>query len=403
MTINWLATTALALLIGTGAVIAQSQPDMPKREEGPRAQTPSLPSKDADRPAGEQRPDRLKDRAAQPEPKAGKEPRRGEAAAPTERKQAQEPRDNQPTKQSQGEPGRGERASPTQQGQEQQKERDARQKGEAKQQAEPKRQQGRDAQPKQDQARDAKQPSDSKQQQGQQQPQRDRTDRAAEPSATSPSRQDARSGDTGETRQQGRKAGEAADQSRRGGPAAADDRQRTQAADDRQRTQIIERLRRERSASNRNINIEVNIGQRLPPRVRARPLPRDIVRIVPQYRGYQYTVVEDEIVIVHPRTREVVEVIREPGSARTTSRADRERIVITREQRETLRQAARRMTTAQTSGSASVSEASCLTLQRVPEELVRANPEFGSYRYLAIGEQVILVDPSRQQIVEVID
>ncbi len=394
MTINWLATTAVALLIGTGAVIAQSRPDMPKREEGPRAQTPSLPSKDADRPAaGEQRPDRLKDRAAQPESKAGKEPRRGEAAAPPERKQAQEPRDSQPTKQSQGEPGRGERASPTEQGQDQQKDRDARQKGEAKQQAEPKRQQGRDAQPKQDQARDAKQPADSKQQ-GQQQPQRDRTDRAAEPSATSPSRQDARSGDTGQTRQQGQKAGEAADRSPRGALTAADDRQRTQ---------IIERLRRERSASNRNINIEVNIGQRLPPRVRARPLPPDIVRIAPQYRGYQYTVVEEEIVIVHPRTREVVEVIREPGSARTTSRVDRERIVITREQRETLRQAARRMTTAQTAGSASVSEASCLTLQPVPEELVRANPEFGSYRYLAIGEQVILVDPTRQQIVEVID
>lgn len=395
MTINWLATTAVALLIGTGAVIAQSQPDMPKREEGPRAQTPSLPSKDADRPAaGEQRPDRLKDRAAQPEPKAGKEPRRGETASPPERKQAQEPRDSQPTKQSQGEPGRGERASPTQQSQDQQKDRDARQKGEAKQQAEPKRQQGRDAQPKQDQARDAKQPSDSKQQQGQQQPQRDRTDRAAEPSATSPSRQDARSGDTGQTRQQGQKAGEAADQTRRGGPTAADDRQRTQ---------IIERLQRERTASSRNINIQVNIGQRLPPRVRARPLPPDIVRIAPQYRGYQYTVVEEEIVIVHPRTREVVEVIRDPGSARTTSRVDRERIVITREQRETFRQAARRMTTAQTSGSSSVSDASCLTLQPVPEELVRANPEFGSYRYLAIGEQVILVDPRQQKIVEVID
>jgi hypothetical protein len=63
------------------------------------------------------------------------------------------------------------------------------------------------------------------------------------------------------------------------------------------------------------------------------------------------------------------------------------------------------MTTAPVSGSpsGSMSDSSCLTLQPVPEDLVRANPEFGSYRYLAIGEQVVLVDPRQQKIVEVID
>jgi hypothetical protein len=44
-----------------------------------------------------------------------------------------------------------------------------------------------------------------------------------------------------------------------------------------------------------------------------------------------------------------------------------------------------------------------LTLQPVPEELVRSNPEFSSYRYLAIGDQVVLVDPRQQKIVEVVD
>ena len=39
MRINWLGTTAVALLIGTGAVVAQ-QPDQ-KREEAPRTQSPS--------------------------------------------------------------------------------------------------------------------------------------------------------------------------------------------------------------------------------------------------------------------------------------------------------------------------------------------------------------------------
>jgi hypothetical protein len=243
--LNLLGTTAIALVIGTGAVIAQSSQDLPqKREEAPRAQTPSVPSKDADRPAAsEQRPaDRLKDRAAQPGPKAGaKEPRRGEAATPAERKQAQEPpqlRDSkQPAKQSQEQPNRG---------------------------------------------------------------------------------------------------------------------------------------------------------------------PLDIVRIAPQYREYEYTVVDNRVFIVDPRPREVVDVLDEPGSR--ASRVQRERVVITREQRETLKQAARRITTVMSSSpSGSVQDSGCLTLKPVPEELVRSNPELGSYRYLAIGKQVVLVDPRQQKIVEVVD
>ena len=386
MTINWLGTTALALVIGTGVVVAQSQPDASKREESPRAQAPS---KDADRPAADER----KDRAAQPEPKAGAKDR-GEA----DRKQAQEP--SRDTKQ------------PTQQSQEQQKGRDTKQ-GEAppdrKQAQEPRdtkqptkqsedQQKGRDTkqsaepkqQPKDSQARDTKQPTDTKQQQGQQQqPQRRDRDQATQPSTTpSTQQQGARPSDT--QTQQGRTTGQTPET-------------RASSVNEQQRTEIVDRLRRDRGSSRENVNIRVNIGERLPARVRPRSLPPDIVRIAPQYRGYHYTVVEDEIVIVNPRTREVVEVFREPSSAaRTTSRAGGERITITREQRETLRQSARRMTSAPASGSSSMADSSCLTLQPVPEELVRTNPEFGSYRFLAIGDQVVLVDPREQKIVEVI-
>ena len=399
MTTNLLGTTAIALIIGTSAVIAQSQPDLPqKREEAPRAQTPSPPSRDAERPAAaEQRPtDRLKDRAAQPEPKAGaKEPQRGEAASPPERKQAEEPpqlRDTKPpTKQSQEQPSRGERppVSPTQQSQDEQKGRDA------KQPAEPRQRQGRDEQPKQDnRAQDAKKPADAKQQQGQQQPAHDRNDQAAQPT-----QQGARPGDTAKDRARGRDSGQVTDQStRREGRSSV-------SVNDEQRSQIVERLRSERTSTNENLNIRVNIGERLPPRVRARPLPPDIVRIAPQYRDYEYTVVDNRVYIVDPRTREVVDLIDESGPAGvTTSRVDRQRVVITREQRDLLKQAARRtMTVGSSAPSGSTADSSCLTLQPVPEELVRSNPEFSSYRYLAIGDQVVLVDPRQQKIVEVVD
>jgi hypothetical protein len=38
-------------------------------------------------------------------------------------------------------------------------------------------------------------------------------------------------------------------------------------------------------------------------------LPEEIVRIVPEYRGYEYFLVGDEIVIVDPRTLEIVAII----------------------------------------------------------------------------------------------
>jgi hypothetical protein len=39
----------------------------------------------------------------------------------------------------------------------------------------------------------------------------------------------------------------------------------------------------------------------------------------------------------------------------------------------------------------------------VPEELARANPELAQYRYLSIGDQIVLVDPREQRIVQVIE
>ena len=137
--------------------------------------------------------------------------------------------------------------------------------------------------------------------------------------------------------------------------------------------------------------------------MRPRVLPPDIVRIAPQYRGYDYTVVEDEIVIVEPRSRRVVDVISERGPARATAGVGGGRMLITQEQRETFRQVVRRTTTGSTSPSGSVADANCLTLQAVPEELVRANPQLKSYRYLAIGEQIVLIDPREQKVVDVVD
>jgi hypothetical protein len=39
------------------------------------------------------------------------------------------------------------------------------------------------------------------------------------------------------------------------------------------------------------------------------PLPDTVVEIVPRYRGYDYILVGDEIVIIDPRTMRIVAII----------------------------------------------------------------------------------------------
>jgi len=43
----------------------------------------------------------------------------------------------------------------------------------------------------------------------------------------------------------------------------------------------------------------------VPRDVRFQPLPPDIVEVMPQYRGYNFFVVRDEIVIVEPATYKI--------------------------------------------------------------------------------------------------
>jgi len=62
-----------------------------------------------------------------------------------------------------------------------------------------------------------------------------------------------------------------------------------------------------------HVNVNVRVGEPLPGDVRLMPLPPTIVDLVPEYRDYDYFVANDEIVIVQPSTRHVVEVINTGG------------------------------------------------------------------------------------------
>jgi hypothetical protein len=346
--------------------------------------------------------DRIKERA-QSEPKGGAKDmqQRDEAPSPADRsKQAQEPQSREskePTRQSQDQPGRGERApSSMAQQKDLQQGRDAKPAADQKQQAEEKLR-GREGQPKQDRAQDATRPADTKQQ-SQQQIDRDRKeqrDQAAQPSSSSP-QQSARPADNTQTQ----KTGQAPDQSNRQTSSTA--------VNDDQRRQVVDQLRRDRTATSQNLNVQLDVGRRLPRGVQARRLPPDIVRIMPQYRDYEYTVIDNRVAIIDPRRREVVDILDDgPGYSRAAAYG-RDRVHISDDTRTRFRELVRSSSTTVGStsppgGGGGTSASNCLSLQPVPEELAREHPELANYRYLAIGDEVVLVDPQQQKIVQVID
>ena len=61
--------------------------------------------------------------------------------------------------------------------------------------------------------------------------------------------------------------------------------------------------------SRSDVSFGLSVGTRVPRSVHFVTLPSEIVRIIPQYRGFDYFLVEDEIVIVDPHTLEIVAII----------------------------------------------------------------------------------------------
>src|SRR5690348_7695681 len=113
MRIYWLATTAVALVIGTGPVLAQPLPSHPQKQDEHRAQS-LRPDRAAQSElkgrAGEaardqhQAADRANEHADRPDSKSSAAgPVRGQSAA--ESKQAQEPRHDSKQRQSEKQPG----------------------------------------------------------------------------------------------------------------------------------------------------------------------------------------------------------------------------------------------------------------------------------------------------------
>src|SRR6266581_570152 len=78
-----------------------------------------------------------------------------------------------------------------------------------------------------------------------------------------------------------------------------------------QRTKITTVIKEQHVQPVTNVNFSISVGTRVPrgSGVTFHPLPAEIVTVYPQWRGYEYILVRDQILVIDPRTGEIVDVI----------------------------------------------------------------------------------------------
>jgi hypothetical protein len=190
---------------------------------------------------------------------------------------------------------------------------------------------------------------------------------------------------------------------------------------DNQRTRISESITRLNAKPVTNVNFSLSVGTVVPRDVHFQPLPSDIVEIVPQYRGYNFVVVRDDIVIVEPSTYKIVDVLpragrsaaQAPASQPTTAAAPSRKSSFSDNDREVIRRHARSSRTEErgTTGSATSTTRvrvgdrlpDSVEIRSFPDEVYRASPSLREYRYIERDNRTYVVEPSERTIIEEID
>ncbi len=75
------------------------------------------------------------------------------------------------------------------------------------------------------------------------------------------------------------------------------------------RTQITNAIRQEKVEEVRNVNFNISVGVTVPATVRVHPVPTRVIEIYPQWRGYDFILVNGRYVILRPQTHEIVYII----------------------------------------------------------------------------------------------
>jgi hypothetical protein len=177
------------------------------------------------------------------------------------------------------------------------------------------------------------------------------------------------------------------------------------ALNEQQRTRVSAAIR---SAKIRpeHVNFSITVGTAVPRSVRLETLPASLVEVVPEYRGYRYFATEDRIVIVDPRSEDIVAFLPYEGGARAEAPTRSRSSKLTSEDREVIRRHARTLSHTRTTTTITTGQRvpDSVELQEFPETIYRDAPEIRHYRYYAPeGGGVTIVDPEQHTVVETIE
>jgi len=164
-----------------------------------------------------------------------------------------------------------------------------------------------------------------------------------------------------------------------------------------------------------HVNFSLAVGTAVPRDVRLQPLPAEVVEIVPQYRGYNFVLVKDEIVIVEPSSYKIVAVL--PYSGRSTAaaptRTEQRKTTFSDRDREVIRKHVKARPVErerQTTGSTVRTEIrrgerlpDGVEIDAFPDEVYREAPSLREYRYIHRDSRTYIVEPQERRIIEEID
>ncbi|QHP71267.1 DUF1236 domain-containing protein [Bradyrhizobium sp. LCT2] len=184
---------------------------------------------------------------------------------------------------------------------------------------------------------------------------------------------------------------------------------------DQQRTRISTSISHLNVQPLNNVNFSLSVGTAVPRDVRLQPLPAEVVETVPQYRGYNFVLVKDEIVIVEPSSYKIVAVL--PYSGRSTAaapaRTEQRKTTFGDRDREVIRKHVKARPVErerQTTGSTVRTEIrrgerlpDGVEIDAFPDEVYREAPSLREYRYIHRDSRTYIVDPQERRIIEEID
>jgi Protein of unknown function (DUF1236) len=181
-----------------------------------------------------------------------------------------------------------------------------------------------------------------------------------------------------------------------------------------QKTRVTQSIARLNVQPLNSVNFSVSVGTVIPLDVRLQTLPADVVEVVPQYRGYDFFVVRDEIVIVEPSTHRIVTVLPHSGSATAVRSPSQNRVSFSEKDREVVRKHVHsapspRRTTGSTSSSTRVEIRrgerlpDSVEIEEFPETVYREAPSLREYRYLERDNRTYLIEPRERRVIEEIE